>query len=89
MALGAGRQRVMRQILRQGLSFVAIGTTVGLGIALAGGRLIQSQLYGVRASDPLTFLAVSGVLFVVGAIACAVPARRATRFDPVRVLRES
>jgi ABC-type antimicrobial peptide transport system permease subunit len=89
MALGAGRGRVIGQVLGQGLRLVAVGTVAGAVVALAGGRVLQSQLYGVESTDPVTFLGVSALLFRVGGVACAIPARRATRFDPVRVLKES
>jgi predicted permease len=89
MALGAGRGRVIGQVLGQGLRLVAVGTVAGAVVALAGGRVLQSQLYGVESTDPVTFLGVSALLFMVGGVACAIPARRATRFDPVRVLKES
>ena len=74
-------------MLARGLAVVAVGIAIGLGAALVGGRAMSSVLFGVEPSDPPTLLAVSGLLAAVAALACYVPARRATRVDPVESLR--
>jgi predicted permease len=89
MALGAARGRVLFQVLRQGLQLVVAGTGAGLLVALAGGRVLRNQLYGVAATDVWTYAAVVAVLASAGALASWFPARRATRLDPMRVLKES
>jgi ABC-type antimicrobial peptide transport system permease subunit len=88
MALGAGRADVLRIVLRQGLALAGIGTAIGIAGALALTRALQSQLYEVGAGDPLTFVAVTVLLFAIGTVATLVPALRATRLDPVRALRQ-
>jgi putative ABC transport system permease protein len=87
MALGAQRRDVMQLILIQGgrlaLGGLAIGTVAALGLT----RMMSSLLYSISASDPLTFAAVATVLLAVGLLACYIPARRATRVDPMIALR--
>jgi predicted permease len=87
MALGAEQGGVLRMILRQGLSMVALGLALGVGGALALSRVMDGLLYGVEASDPLTFVTVALVLIAVAVVACLVPARRATNIDPLVALR--
>ncbi|HVH88420.1 MAG TPA: ABC transporter permease [Terriglobales bacterium] len=87
MALGAQQGTVLRMILRKGLLIIALGILVGEAVSLGVTRLIQSQIWGVSAHDPLTFAAVLAVLIVVGISACLIPARRATRVDPLVALR--
>ncbi len=87
MALGAERRDVLRLVVRQGLTLTAIGLALGLLGALAVTGTMQSLLYGIRSTDPLTYVVISLVLAVVAAIACWVPARRATRVDPMVALR--
>jgi putative ABC transport system permease protein len=87
MALGAERRHVLRLILGQGIRMAVAGVILGVALALALTRLMSSQLYGVTAHDPLTFAAVAGVLIAVALIACWIPARRATRVDPIVALR--
>jgi len=87
MALGASRSGVLRMVLRKGLTMIAIGIGAGELASLGLTRLAQSQIWGVSASDPLTFGAVLAVLITVGLAACLVPARRATRVDPLIALR--
>jgi putative ABC transport system permease protein len=88
MALGADRSSVLGLVLRQGLSTTVIGLVLGVGGALALTRLASSLLFEVKPTDPLTFGAVAGVITLVALAACVVPARRATRVDPMVALRE-
>lgn len=87
MALGATQANIARDILGQGLLLVGLGLTVGVVGALAGARFIQSILYGVRSTDVATFFVVSIVLAVIALIATYLPARRASRVDPIVALR--
>jgi ABC-type antimicrobial peptide transport system permease subunit len=87
MALGADRWIVLRMVMRQGLRLVAAGILAGLAGAFVLTRMIANQLFGVSAVDPLTLTGVSLCLAVVALIACFVPARRATRVDPLIALR--
>jgi putative ABC transport system permease protein len=88
IALGADRGDVLRLVLRQGMSLALIGIGIGLGAALLLTRLIQNQLFGVRASDPLTFVGVALLLGLTALAANLLPALRAMRVDPAVVLRE-
>jgi putative ABC transport system permease protein len=88
IALGADRADVLRLVLRQGMGLAVLGIGIGLGAALALTRLIESQLYGVTATDPATFALVAGVLATTALVANLIPALRATRLDPAVVLRE-
>ncbi len=87
IALGARPLDVLRLVLRQGITLAVIGLTAGLGGALALTRLMSSLLYGVSATDAGTYLIISLLLTVVVLLACYIPARRATRVDPMRALR--
>jgi len=87
LALGAQNRDVLVMVIRQGMLLVVIGAAVGVVGAYAVTRLIQSLLFGVSATDPLTFVLVPLVLGLVGFIACYVPARRATKVDPLIALR--
>jgi putative ABC transport system permease protein len=87
MALGAPSGSVRWMIVAQGLRPVVAGLAAGVAAALALGRLLNSLLFGVTARDPLTFALVAGLLAGVAAVACYVPARRATLADPLRALR--
>ena len=87
MALGAQSGDVVRLILRSGLTMTLAGTLLGMAGALALTQLMQSLVFGVSASDPLTLAAVAALLLLVAAVASYVPARRASRMDPTRALR--
>ena len=89
MALGAQPGAILRLILGQGLRLVAIGSVLGLAGALAGTRYVQSQLFGVRSTDPATFVGVCAVLVMVGVVACLVPACRAMKINPAIALRNA
>ena len=87
MALGAGHGRVRRMILTEGLALAAAGTLAGLLISAASMRLMRSLLYGISPIDPLTYAAVATFLTAVALLASYVPARRATKVDPMVALR--
>lgn len=87
LALGATARDVIGLVLRQGLGLIGAGLALGLLGAFAAVTLIQSMLFGVNAHDPLTFLAIPLLLGAVALLACLIPARRATRIDPVIALR--
>jgi len=87
MALGAEPARVMRLILSHGLKLATIGVVVGIGTSLALTRLMSSLLFGVSATDPVTFTGVAILLGLVSLAACYIPARRAMRVDPMIALR--
>ena len=88
IALGAMRGRVMGMILGQGLALVGVGLALGLGAAAVVGRVLQSQLYDVATTDIATYGAVTLVFSAVAALACLIPAMRATRVDVLAALRE-
>jgi putative ABC transport system permease protein len=87
MALGAQTRDVLRLIVSQGFKLVLLGLAIGLVGAFALTRVIASLLFGVTTKDPLTFAAVAGLLALVALLACYIPARRATRLDPLHALR--
>jgi putative ABC transport system permease protein len=87
MALGADRKRVRLLVIRQGGLLVGIGLLLGTVSSLALMRLIRTSLFGIEATDPLTFAIAAGLLGVIALIACYLPARRASRIDPMLALR--
>jgi macrolide transport system ATP-binding/permease protein len=87
MALGAGSRSVLQMILRQGTLIVAVGLVLGIFLALGMARLVGNFLTGVSPFDPLTYVSVSLSLTFVALLACYIPARRATRVDPMVALR--
>jgi putative ABC transport system permease protein len=88
MALGADQGSVLGQVMRQGLVLTGAGVIAGLAGAFALGRLVESLLFGVRPTDPPTMAAVVATIAVVAATACLLPAWRASRVDPIVVLRD-
>jgi len=87
MALGAQRSDVLRLVIGRGLRLTLVGTAIGLGVSFAMLRLVRSLLYDVSATDPFTFVAITALLLLVALVACYLPARRATRVDPLVALR--
>jgi predicted permease len=87
MALGAERKDVLKMVVGQGLKLALIGVVIGVAGALALMRFLTSLLYGVKPTDPLTFIAVSLILMAVALVACYIPARRAAKVDPMVALR--
>ena len=87
MALGAGARDLRRLVIGQGLKLTGIGALIGLAAAFALTRLLASLLFGVKSTDPLTYFAVALVLSTVALLACAIPAVRASKVDPVIALR--
>jgi putative ABC transport system permease protein len=87
LALGADRPRVFLLVVRDGMLLVGIGMSIGLFGSLAAARSLASFLYGVSTSDLVTFSATIVTLAVVALVACAIPARRAMRVNPIAALR--
>lgn len=87
MALGARRGRVLRLIVREGMVVGAIGIGAGIAGALALSRVLASLVFDVPVRDPLTYAAVAAALALVALAACAIPARKASRVDPMVALR--
>jgi putative ABC transport system permease protein len=88
MALGASRGDVLGLVLRQGLVYVALGLALGLAGAFAATRLLASFLFEVKPADPATYAGVAALLAAVALAATYVPARRATKVDPLTALRQ-
>ena len=86
MALGAQQQDVVKLFLSRGLILTLLAVMIGVGGAIAATRVIATLLYSVNATDPVTFLSLSLMIIIVALLACYIPARRATKVDPVKVL---
>ncbi len=87
MALGAGKGDVLKMVVREGMALVAVGVALGVGVALVATRALQGFLYGIAASDPVTYVAVPLFLLAVAWLANFLPARRAAGIDPIHALR--
>jgi ABC-type antimicrobial peptide transport system permease subunit len=88
MALGAEQSRVLRMVLREVALLIGIGLAIGLSLALATTRFVASFLYGIKSNDAATLSLAAAVLALVAALAGYIPARRASRLDPMAALRE-
>jgi ABC-type antimicrobial peptide transport system permease subunit len=87
VALGARTVDVLRLIVGEGLRLIAAGLLIGVLAAFAATKLMKSVLYGVSATDPLTFIVIAAGLLIAGLLACWIPARRAAKVDPLQALR--
>lgn len=87
MALGANVRDVLKLVIGQAFVLLVIGIVLGIVVSLATGRLIESLLFGVSTTDPITLVAITSIMFIVAVIACYIPARRAMKIDPIEALR--
>ena len=87
MALGAQKSDVLRLVMRQGMRLSLTGVVIGVVVALGVTRFLSNMLYGVKSTDPLTFVAVSLLLTSIALLACWIPARRAAKVVPMMALR--
>ncbi len=87
LALGAQKRDVIVIVVKHGFRLVSLGVVIGLLGAFAVTRVLSQFLYGVTASDPITYAMVAGLLFATTLVACLVPARRASKVDPIIALR--
>ena len=87
MALGAEKRDVLRLVIRMGVGLVGLGIILGIVASLAVARVIATQLWGISAYDPVTLTSVALLLLITGIVACWIPARRASRVDPLVALR--
>ena len=89
MALGAGRITILGMVLKTGAGLAAWGLVLGFAGALAANRLVESMLFGVKATDPSTFLTMAAAVGLIAILACCIPAWRAARIDPLEALRQN
>jgi putative ABC transport system permease protein len=87
MALGAQTKDVLKLVLREGMTLILLGATIGVTAAIALTRLMEKLLFGVKPTDPVTFVGVPILLGLIALLACYLPARRATKVDPMIALR--
>jgi ABC-type antimicrobial peptide transport system permease subunit len=87
VALGAPTGQVLRRVVRHGVALAAVGIAIGIAASLVVTRLLGTMLYDVKPGDPITLIAVTLLLMLVALAACYIPARRATRVDPLVALR--
>ena len=87
LALGAQRGNVLRLVVSEGLRMAGIGVSIGLAAAFFAARILRSQLYGVTAGDPFTYVTTATILIAVAFLACYIPAHRASKIDPMEALR--
>lgn len=87
LALGAQRANILKTVLREGMGLALSGAAIGVAAALIASRWMAGQLYGVRATDPITFLAVATLLIGIALLACCIPAWRAMHVNPLTALR--
>jgi ABC-type antimicrobial peptide transport system permease subunit len=87
MALGAQRRDIFSLVLKQGIILALIGVGIGLGAAIGLSKAVASVLYGISATDPVTFILVAGIIIAVALLACFFPARKATKVDPITAMR--
>jgi putative ABC transport system permease protein len=87
LALGAQQSAILGMVLRKGLGLIVAGTFIGLFVSFGLTRYLASQLWGISAADPKTFVAVVTLIILVGFAACLLPGRRTTRVDPIFALR--
>ena len=88
MAIGATQAQVLTSVARRAATLIGTGLVVGLAVALVAGRLLERILFGVKPSDPLTFVVVFALMLGIGTVATFLPARRAARIDPMQALRQ-
>jgi putative ABC transport system permease protein len=87
MALGAGARDILKLIIKQGLGVTLVGIFIGLGLAVVPAQMLAGWLYGVSATDPATFAGSALFLLFIALLACYLPARRATKVEPITALR--
>jgi putative ABC transport system permease protein len=87
VALGASLRDVLRLVLVEGMRPTLLGMGIGVAAALALGRVVSSLIYGVKATDPVSFLVMAALLTAIALVACIIPAYRATKVDPMVALR--
>lgn len=87
IALGASQRNILGLVVRQGMVLAISGVTIGLAAAFLVTRLMRSLLFGVEATDPITFVGISLLLAAIALLACYIPAQRAARIDPLISLR--